>query len=116
MCKQRNYFRKTLILLAIGIPVCGAYSLSDRLKWIDSLFIVGLLFLVFAGAVTVWRGGFFRVFLMGMRRQFGQWEDSGKSGDSPDSPRKNSRPWIVPAFFAAGLLHMILSILLLLLY
>ncbi|MEW9031533.1 MAG: DUF3899 domain-containing protein [Planifilum fimeticola] len=113
MFGSRNYYRKTLFLLTIGILICGAYSLSDRLKWIDSLFSIGLLFLVVAGAVTVWKGGFFRVFVMGFRRQFGRWEDDiHDPDDPPDSPQK-SRPWIVPAFFTAGLFHIILSILLL---
>ncbi|MBO2532946.1 protein of unknown function [Planifilum fulgidum] len=116
MFQIRKHFRKTMLLLAIGILLCGTYSLSDRLKWIDSLFITGLLFLVVAGAVTVWKGGFFRVFVMGFRRQFGRWEnDFPATEDSPDSPRERSRPWIIPAFFTAGLVHILLSILLLLL-
>jgi len=113
MSESRNYLGKTLILLAIGILVCGAYSLSDRLKWIDSLFIIGLLFLLVAGTVTVWKEGFFRVFLMGFSRQFGNREDFGQPDDSPYFTRKNSRPWIIPAFFTAGLFHIILSFLLL---
>src|SRR5690606_39509480 len=92
MFQIRKHFRKTMLLLAIGILLCGTYSLSDRLKWIDSLFITGLLFLVVAGAVTVWKGGFFRVFVMGFRRQSGRWEnDFPATEDSPDSPRERSR-------------------------
>jgi hypothetical protein len=112
MIGSRIYYRNTLILLAIGFSISGAYSLSDRLKWIDSLFLIGLLFLVVAGAVTVWKGGFFRVFAMGFRRQFGRWDD--ESFDEPGEPApEKSRSWIIPASFTAGLFHIALSILLL---
>ena len=112
MFGSRDYYRKTLLLLAIGILVCGAYSLSEPLKWIDSLFSIGLLYLVVAGAVTVWKGGFFRVFVMGFRRQFGRREDDfDVPEDPPDASREKS--WIIPVFFTAGLFHIVLSIFLL---
>lgn len=114
MFGSQTDLRKTLILLAIGLSICGAYSLSDRLKWVDSLFMIGLLFLMVAGAVTVWKGGFFRVFMIGFRRQFGRWEEDLDKADNPAEPsQERSRPWIIPAFFAAGLFHITLSILLL---
>ena len=103
MFGSRTYYRKTLILLAIGISICGAYSLWDPLKWVDSLFLIGLLFLVVAGAVTVWQGGFFRVFVMGFRKQFGRWENDYDPADHPaDSPQKKSHPWVIPSFLTAG--------------
>lgn len=114
MFGSRTYYRKTLILLAIGISICGAYSLWDPLKWVDSLFLIGLLFLVVAGAVTVWQEGFFRVFVMGFRKQFGRWENDYDPADHPaDSPQKKSHPWVIPSFLTAGLFHITLSILLL---
>jgi hypothetical protein len=99
-------------ILMIGSWVIVALSShAQKLAWINGLFLFGLGFLMVSGGAYVIRGGFFSLFVRGLRKWMQRPETIVWDEETDAEPNKRLE-WIIPAFLVAGLIDTALSLVL----
>ncbi|BCU80895.1 hypothetical protein JIR001_06780 [Polycladomyces abyssicola] len=98
----------SLILMIGSWLIVALISHTQKLEWINGLFLFGLGFLMVSGSAYVIRGGFFSLFVRSLRKWL-QPPELEDWGEETDSERTKRLEWIVPAFLMAGLVDTTLS-------
>lgn len=63
----KNRWAWSLILFMVNLGSLYLFAGRDGIKWINSLFVTGLILLMVSGIYFVVNGGFFNVFTQGLR-------------------------------------------------
>lgn len=63
----KNRWTWSLILFVVNLGSLYLFAGRNTMKWINSLFVTGLILLMLSGIYFVIKGGFFNVFTQGLR-------------------------------------------------
>ncbi len=117
MFKNPVYYRTSAFLFLISFLLVFVISGFNLLRFVNTLFLTGLTLLMIGSVALIIQSGFFTVFISGFRKIMQSQEEVYSEPESSKSSNKKQSSWtqwISPVCLTVGLIHTLLSYLLLL--